>query len=229
MSVPDTPGWLAPLLVLGLAAVHARGRWPLRNPWRSAAAGASVAYIFLHLLPQLAGAHAAQGMDSEVVFFALALAGLVTFYGLEHALRRHDEGRADAGVFHLHVAAFAIYSLTIGYLMMQREAEGTLPLLLYAGAMALHFLASDSSLRVGHRAAQAARARHVLAGAVLLGGALGAAFKAPPLLVDALFALVAGGIVLNVLKEELPDQAGSHFGGFALGAGLYGALLLALE
>ncbi|WP_206931577.1 hypothetical protein [Roseococcus thiosulfatophilus] len=227
--MPTTPAWLAPLLVLGLAAVHARGRWPLRNPWRSAAAGASVAYIFLHLMPQLAAAEAARGVASEVVFFALALAGLVTFYGLEHALRRHDEGRAHSSIFHLHVAAFALYSLTIGYLMMQREEEGVLSLLLYAGAMALHFLASDSSLRVGHRAAQAARARYVLAGAVLLGGALGAGLRAPPLLVDALFALVAGGIVLNVLKEELPDEAGSHFGGFALGAALYGTLLLALE
>jgi hypothetical protein len=63
---------------------------------------------------------------------------------------------------------------------------------------------------------------------VLLGGGLGAVAQAPRVAVDALFALVAGGVVLNVLKEELPEDSASHFGGFALGAALYGALLVAL-
>ncbi len=218
--------WLPPALLLGLAAVHALGRVPLGMRGRSAAAGASVAYVFLHLMPEIAAAHEARGM--EVMFFALALAGLVGFYGLEHALRRHDAGRAGIGVFRLHVAAFAAYSATIGYLLMHREEDSLAGLVLYAGAMALHFLASDSGLRAAHRASHAHQARWVLAGAVLLGGGLGAVVQAPRVAVDALFALVAGGVVLNVLKEELPEEGASHFGGFALGATLYGALLVAL-
>ena len=42
-----------------------------------------------------------------------------------------------------------------------------------------------------------------------------------------LFALLAGGIILNVLKEELPEERKSRFWAFALGAGTYAALLLA--
>ncbi|NJL21613.1 MAG: hypothetical protein HC895_13625, partial [Leptolyngbyaceae cyanobacterium SM1_3_5] len=43
-----------------------------------------------------------------------------------------------------------------------------------------------------------------------------------------LFAFLAGGIVLNVLKEELPEDRESHFWSFAIGAIGYAVLLLGL-
>jgi hypothetical protein len=43
-----------------------------------------------------------------------------------------------------------------------------------------------------------------------------------------LFAFLAGGIVLNVLKEELPDEHESRFWPFALGLSAYAVLLLSL-
>jgi hypothetical protein len=43
-----------------------------------------------------------------------------------------------------------------------------------------------------------------------------------------LFAFLAGGVVLNVLKEELPEERESRFWAFALGAASYTALLLVL-
>ena len=43
-----------------------------------------------------------------------------------------------------------------------------------------------------------------------------------------LFAFQAGGVVMNVLKEELPEERESRFWAFALGAALYSAVLLAL-
>lgn len=43
----------------------------------------------------------------------------------------------------------------------------------------------------------------------------------------ALFAFLAGGVILNVLKEELPEERESRFSAFAGGALLYAALLLA--
>lgn len=69
----------------------------------------------------------------------------------------------------------------------------------------------------------------MLAAAPLLGWALGVWATVAPLAISALFAFLAGGIVLSVLKEELPEKRQSHFSAFALGAGLYAALLLATE
>ena len=43
-----------------------------------------------------------------------------------------------------------------------------------------------------------------------------------------LFALLAGGVIMNVLKEELPEERESCFWALALGAAVYAALLLAL-
>ena len=43
-----------------------------------------------------------------------------------------------------------------------------------------------------------------------------------------LFAFLAGGIVLNVLKEELPAERESRFSAFVLGAAGYAAILLLL-
>jgi hypothetical protein len=46
--------------------------------------------------------------------------------------------------------------------------------------------------------------------------------------VSLLLAFVAGGIVLNVLKEELPRERESRFWAFAFGAAFYSVLLLAI-
>ena len=45
---------------------------------------------------------------------------------------------------------------------------------------------------------------------------------------DALFAFLAGGVVLNVMKEELPEERQSRFGAFLLGVAGYGGVLLAV-
>ena len=50
-----------------------------------------------------------------------------------------------------------------------------------------------------------------------------------PLAVSALFAFLAGGTILNVLKEELPERRHGHFSAFVLGAGIYAAVLLAAD
>jgi hypothetical protein len=43
----------------------------------------------------------------------------------------------------------------------------------------------------------------------------------------ALTAFVGGSVILNVLKEELPEDRQSRFGAFLVGAAAYSALLLA--
>lgn len=198
-----------------------------RSRWLSAAGGASVAYVFLHLLPDLAAAHERQGVRSETVYFIIALAGLVGFYGVERQVRLHAREEAP-GVFWTHVGSFAAYNIIIGYLLLHREESGLSALLLYGGAMALHFLSSDYGMRLDHQRAYDHKARWMLAGAVLLGWLAGWLVEVPRGAVDGLFAFLAGGVVLNVMKEELPEERQSRFGAFLAGVTAYGALLLSL-
>jgi hypothetical protein len=209
-----------------------------RSIWLSAAGGISVAYVFLHLLPEL-GEHQDQlqanastgalGRLQEAVYL-VALGGLVAFYGLERLVvrsrqRAHHLGRqaASDAIFALHIGAFALYNMVIGYLLVHGERDN---LWTYALAMGLHFLVNDRGLRAHHPQRYDHIGRWLLAGAVFAGWWLGARVEVSAPVVSLLVALLAGGVMLNVLKEELPEERESRFAAFLAGAAAYGALLL---
>jgi zinc transporter ZupT len=240
--------WLAVVLALGLALVHLfAGRLRFldvtpRSIWLSMSGGASVSYVFVHLLPELAAAQedfeaaAWEWIEPAAEVYLVALAGLALFYGLERAAvtsrgerrRAGGEDHASPGVFWLHVVSFAVYNLLIGYLLLHREEPGTASLLLFALAMGLHFLVNDYGLRHHHRHIYDRTGRWILAAAVLLGWAAGLAWEIEELHLALVFAFIAGGVVLNVLKEELPAERESRFWAFAAGAAGYAVLLLLL-
>ncbi|CAA9554323.1 MAG: hypothetical protein AVDCRST_MAG18-559 [uncultured Thermomicrobiales bacterium] len=214
-----------------------------RSHWLSLAGGVSVAYVFVHLLPELAeGQEALREVTGDLATFAgrhvylIALGGLAAFYGLERAATAANDraGRADPGdtaspgVFWLHMASFALYNGLIGYLLLHREERGLRPLLLFVVAMALHFAVTDHGLRAHHRATYDRRGRWILVAAIVAGWTLGLAVALPDAAIAALLAFLGGGVILNVLKEELPEERQSRFSSFALGAAAYAALLLAL-
>jgi hypothetical protein len=137
--------------------------------------------------------------------------------------------RPSSRAFWVHLASFAAFNLVIGYLLLHREDPSLYGLLTYAVAMAMHFVIADQSLREQYYPAYDGAGRWILAAAPLVGWGLGIQIQVAPLAVSALFAFLAGGIVLNVLKEELPEERESHFLAFALGTGLYAGLLLATD
>lgn len=211
-----------------------------RSVWLSFAGGTSVAFVFVHLLPELHRAQtvvrrevgAALGALEDHVYLA-ALVGVVVYYGAEHRALRHVGRRGDgppgrhgaAGFFWVHIALFALYNALLGYLLMREARADGLGFALLWLALVLHLFSNDFALRQHHEHDYHRVGRWVLAGSVLLGWAVGA--FAP--LHEAVFAMplafAAGGIVLNALKEELPAERESRFWGFALGAALYTVLI----
>lgn len=104
--------------------------------------------------------------------------------------------------------------------------EGDVAVLLtFAVAMALHFLVTDYGLREDFRHGWMRTGRWVLSGAVMIGWALGATIALPEIAILGAIALLGGGVILNVLKEELPEERQSRFGALLAGAGAYTALL----
>ena len=209
-----------------------------RSRWLSFASGMSVAYVFVHLLPELAegqhhlgGSGVGQALPAGAGVWVVALLGLTIFYGLERAAKHsRDEGaadRADREVFWLHVVSYGLYNILIGYLLVHRQETGTASLLLFWLAMALHFLVNDYGLRQHHRERYRRTGRWVLAASVPTGTLLGLTTSMSEALLALLIAFLGGGVVLNVLKEELPEDRQSRFFPFAVGAAAYTALLLA--
>lgn len=227
-----------------------------RTVWLSAAGGVSVAYVFVHFLPELAAsqravAEAASELTGGLALaerhvFLIALAGLLTFYGLHrlaqvsrsgrqgHAVQggRASEGQAEATtsprVFWIHMASFATYNGLVGYLLLHREEMTLRGLGFFAVAMALHFVVTDFGLNEDHKAPYQRVGRWLLAAAVAVGWASGLLTELPEAGIAALTAFLGGGVVLNVLKEEVPSERQSRFWAFAGGAVAYAALLLAL-
>jgi hypothetical protein len=110
--------------------------------------------------------------------------------------------------------------------MLHREEPGLGGLILFAFAMGVHFVVNDFGLREDHKGAYDRVGRWVLAAAVFAGWAVGLLSEISEAALAVLFAFLAGGVVMNVLKEELPEERESRFWAFVLGAGLYAAVLL---
>ncbi len=240
--------WVSALAALLLALIHIQAsklRFLKRKPrsrWLSLGSGVSVAYVFVHVLPDLSAAQ--ENFQNQVTLLAavehhlyvMALLGLLAFYGLEQAAKtsrqqNRKEGKGDAtqpAVFWLHMTSFALYNALIGYLLMHREEPGAGNLMIYVIAMALHFVVNDYSLSEDHKAAYEKKGRWILASAVVCGWIVGSQIDITTAATATLFAFLAGSIVLNVLKEELPEAKESRFGTFFLGALGYTGLLLLL-
>lgn len=157
------------LTVLAFVLVHVFGAKLVflggtpRSVWLSAAGGVSVSYVFVHLLSELANHQQVIGDRArtagllqaiEGYAYLIALFGLGLFYGVERFARstaggapRPEDEQRSLGVFWVHLAAFALYNVLIGYLLLHREENDLRGLVVYAIAMSLHFIVNDQGLR----------------------------------------------------------------------------------
>ena len=211
-----------------------------RSRFLSAAGGISVAYVFVHVLPEL-GEHQ-QVVNENIRFldflehhvYIVALLGLMVFYAIEKYVKvsrkksreQTGEENLEMEVFWVHVLLFFFYNALIGYLLAYRAGEGFNSLILYAVTMSLHFLIIDYGLRYHHEDTYDKYGRWTLAFAVIVGAVAGNFALIPESIFAVVFAFLSGAIILNVLKEELPEERDSNLGTFAAGAGGYILLLL---
>lgn len=208
----------------------------------SVGSGVSVAYVFVHLLPEVA---ATQRELAELTSGALAyverhawvvaLLGLTAMYGLEGAARG---GPGDAAaddveparrdpVGWVRILSYTAYNAVIGFLLVERAEEGLEALAWFAVAMGVHFLVNDHALEQDHGALYRRRGRWIVAAGVLVGWLVAVTVPVSQVAVGVFTALLGGGVVLNVLKEELPRERESSFVAFCGGAAAYTVLLLA--
>ena len=226
-----------PLLgALALGCIHLAAGWlhrraEARPRWLSAASGVSVAYVFVHLLPDLSEAEARwlearphrpfQWLEHQV--YLMALLGVVVALGLARVTSGHGQRKAR---FWLQLGSAAVYNLLIGGLAF--GLSGLASLVLAVLAFGAHLLINDYHLHVQYGRLYARTGRCLLAVAPLLGWYLEARWGPPGVVDSALLGLVAGGIILNVINEELPEPHQGRFSVFLAGTVLYSALLLSL-
>lgn len=200
----------------------------------SAAGGVAVAFVFLHLLPEVDALRdavqertgAASVFDAHAIF-VLGLVGLSVFYGVEVLARASHRraGTSSSIADQVGIMVFAAYYSLIGYLLWEQAQESLPALTAYTIAVALHLVVVDYGLRDNHREAYTRVGWWVLAAAMLIGWAAGAVVHIPDWGVGIMMALFAGALILVALKEELPAERSGHYGAFIAGVVAYSALL----
>lgn len=212
-----------------------------RSRWLSFAGGVSTAYVFVHIFPELEKGHLALQKIITVRFveyhiYLVALLGFALFYGLENfvvqsRLTNASQGKEDLPepfVFWVHLLSFAVYNALIGYLLSDRAAAGMRNILIFFIAMTLHFFVNDYGLREHYKYRYHSIGRWILSASVLAGWAFAQLAQLHEALLSVLFAFLAGGVVLNVIKEELPQTRKSSFWAFFLGVCCYTVILILL-
>jgi hypothetical protein len=224
-----------------VGASEEAGQFWTRRRCISAAAGISVAYIFVDVLPELElqrqvvvkAVGGAELLFAEQRIYLLALLSFVVVYGLEHMVLVARAGQRGAAVtgegdaaYWVQLAGYAAYSALIGYLVVERAESGALALGVYAFAMAVHFLIVDHSLNEEHGAAYGSRGRGLLAASVITGWIIGVVTPFSEVVVARLFAVLAGGVVMTSLRAELPNDREGRFWPFCLGAVIFAIFLI---
>ncbi len=202
----------------------------------SFAAGVSIAYVFIHLLPELENAknvfvretaHRSLPFPEYRVYLS-AMMGFMLFYGIEHMVvqKKSPDAKTGGPVFMLHIGGFAAYTWLISYLLVRSLEEGGVSIALYTVAMGLHFLSIDHALRREHASLYEGPGKNVLALAALAGWSVGMLAEIPRPMVITLLGIVSGAIVMNSMIMELPTEKEGRFAPFLLGGIFYTGLLL---
>jgi len=202
--------------------------------WVSVAAGVSVAWVFVDLLPEISenqakfstGPHRGMAIFPEQAIYLAAMLGFVLFYALYIAGGVEEDGEPSQVFSSLRVAAFAGYSALIAYLLIHNVWKDATTLVLYTLAMSFHFLLVDHSLFSDHYGRYEGRLRWILAMAVLAGWFVGILTSIPDQWMARIIAFVSGGVLMNSVVVELPEGRGGRFWPFALAAAAYSAVLL---
>ncbi len=110
--------------------------------------------------------------------------------------------------------------------MREAEHQGLLACALLFFALMLHFTVNDHALRSHHKALYDLFGRWLLALAVIGGYLVGTVYMLNEASIAILWAFVAGGLILNVIKDELPQQRETSLSAFVTGMSGYAALLV---
>ena len=204
----------------------------------SFAGGVAVAYVFLHMLPDLVEynqpigkfllSHAWLTPFTELLIYIAALFGFLVYYGLELLAEDYlNVKQSDAWVYALHLSMFCLYNFLITYTMSLRALSSIPATAVFTFAMALHFVLTDRKFSRFYTSKFKHIGRFVLMLSLFVGWLCSAIFDPVNVLVSAfMLAFLAGSVLLNVFREELPAAKFTNYTWFSCGICLITLTLL---
>jgi len=204
----------------------------------SFAGGTAVAYVFLHMLPDLVEYNEPIGKFlintgwltpfSELMIYIVALLGFLAYYGLELIAERANVSAPNHSlVYRLHLLMFCLYNFLITYTMSLRAQTSISATILFTFSMALHFVLTDRKFSRLYALQFNHTGRYVLIFFLLIGWLCSIIFDPVNVVMIAfMLAFLAGSVLLNVFREELPSAGLMSYCWFTFGAGIITFVLL---
>lgn len=231
--------WLSLFVIIGFVTIHVftnyikyLDRKP-KNRLMSLVSGGSIAYVFLHLVPELThyqevaeNADLPAWMESlDYVTYLATLAGLALFYSInqlseksqEQNKRKKNMTRPSKDIFILEISAFAMYNMLIGYLLVELSGEMIFDYIIYFIVFSFHFVANNRILHLTHEDLYTRAGRWILASSVFIGWLIYQLTPTNDLVIAFFSAFLTGGVILNIMNDELPDEKNNSFPFFLIG------------
>lgn len=234
--VNQLPIWIALMATIILIFFHYLSPWFARQLPRngrgfaSFAGGTAVAYVFLHMLPDLVEYNEPIGKFliriqwltpfTELMIYIVGLLGFLIYYGLELVAERYAHAeKKHKLVYSLHLTMFGLYNFLITYTMSLRALTSITATALFTFAMALHFVLTDQKFSRLYRSKFNHAGHFFLICALILGWVCSVVFD-PVNVVSVAFmlAFLSGSVLLNVFREELPDAGLANYCWFTIGS-----------
>jgi zinc transporter ZupT len=192
-----------------------------RKWWLSFSGGVAVAYVFVHLIPEL---HNIKDVAGSSLTFSLTLLGTIIYFGAAKFVKQSKNTPDSRRAFIIQMTTLVPYFFILGYFL---ERLNTLIALgSYTIAVGIHLIGFGYDQKEDHKEKYTYWVVGTLA-VVLLAGTIASFFyKFDELILNLLLAFVTGGILLNSIKEEIPTINQSRYWAFAAGAISVGVLLL---
>ena len=204
--------------------------------WASFGGGAGLAYVFIHLLPELAsgGRTITEAVGTEAymptamtesLLFLTTLIGVVVPYALNVIAKQSPASGNWTGAARL--LTFGLINYLYAYSLPSLLTTGISYGVLFTVAIATHILLADRTLACEHPKVFRRRFRWIGSGCLLIG-TLHAAILHPvsDLTLAVATAFVGGGLLMSVFREELPSPNSTRLNWLLAGLISMGALLL---
>lgn len=203
----------------------------LHGRFLSIGGGIAIAYVFVDLLPKLSESdrlvrHLLSGIFPfiERHVYVLALCGFLLFFIVDRSKSFVWKNAA----YELSLGSYSLFNFFIGYAIAYKDDPSIQPLALFTFAMALHYFTNDYTLTKEHVTAYKEYGKWMLISSLVLGWLVGNWLIISDGAIALINAFIAGGVIMNVTRHELPVDNPNNTAAFLFGAAFYAAVLLAI-
>jgi hypothetical protein len=222
---------LSGIVVFILCAIHVlfpnieRALHRYKHIWVQVSGGMAIGYVFMYMLPKLSDDTSLiisnEPAEWEFLHYRLylfAMIGLLTYLLVD--IWSASENPRAVYWKRIQGACFCLYNLLIGYMLFNIPRTGILPFLLVALVISAHLMGMDHLFYKWHANFYKLTLKWLMAISLIAGWLVGLTIKLPETFKASSSAFIAGGIIINVITEKLPERERDHLRPFLAGVGL---------